>query len=287
MKNLIDITNLEFRYRNQTKLLSNLNLEVKSGGIYGLLGKNGEGKSTLLKLISGLLFPLKGSISVLEAEPQKRLPKMLQGIFFLPEDMAVSTLSLKRYVKTYAPFYPKFRLSLFYNYVNEFGLDPLTKDLSTMSYGQKKKFMIAFGLSTNAKIILMDEPTNGLDIPSKGVFRRIVASAIDEDCSIVISTHQVLDLDNLIDNIIIMEEHEIVFNQSIENILRKMYFDTDNKIKTENKLIYKEDTIKGTLQVCENIAGEESNLNIELLFNAVVARKEIVKELFEKEKTRL
>jgi len=284
MKNLIDITNLEFRYRNQTKLLSNLNLEVKSGGIYGLLGKNGEGKSTLLKLISGLLFPLKGSISVLEAEPQKRLPKMLQGIFFLPEDMAVSTLSLKRYVKTYAPFYPKFRLSLFYNYVNEFGLDPLTKDLSTMSYGQKKKFMIAFGLSTNAKIILMDEPTNGLDIPSKGVFRRIVASAIDEDCSIVISTHQVLDLDNLIDNIIIMEEHEIVFNQSIENILRKMYFDTDNKIKTENKLIYKEDTIKGTLQVCENIAGEESNLNIELLFNAVVARKEIVKELFEKEK---
>lgn len=280
MKKLIDIKNLEFRYGNQSKLLKDLNLEIESGRIHGLLGKNGEGKSTLLKLMSGLLFPMSGEIDVLGFEPRKRAPKILQSIFFLPEEIPSSTLSIKRFVKTYAPFYPRFRLSRFYDYINEFGIDPLTSNIDTMSYGQKKKFMIAFGLGSNAKIILMDEPTNGLDIPSKGIFRRIVSAAINDDCSIVISTHQVLDLENLIDKITIMENHQIVFNESIENILKKLNFEIEDKTKTDETVIYKEDTLRGVYNVSENKTGKEGNLDIELLFNAVIAQNEKIKNIF-------
>src|SRR5665647_921781 len=132
MKKIIDIKNLEFRYGNQSKLLSDLNLEIETGRIHGLLGKNGEGKSTLLKLISGLLFPINGDIKVLDFDPSNRNPMMLKGIFFLPEEVPGSTLSIKKFVKTYAPFYPKFRLSKFYDYINEFGLNPLTANIDTM-----------------------------------------------------------------------------------------------------------------------------------------------------------
>jgi len=280
MNVLINIKNLKFHYKNQSNLLSYLNLEIEAGKIHGLLGKNGEGKSTLLKLISGLLFPINGEIRVLNFDPKKRQTKLLQDIFFLPEEIPSSNLSLKRFVKTYAPFYPKFRLSRFYDYVNDFGIDPLTKDINTMSYGQKKKFMIAFGLSTNAKIILMDEPTNGLDIPSKGIFRRIVASNINEDCAIIISSHQVLDLENLLNKIIIMEDHQIIFNQSIENILNRLYFNTDKNNYTNEKVIYKEETLMGISQICENKSGNISVLDIELLFNAVIAQKENMKNIF-------
>ena len=280
MKTLIDIKNLEFRYGNQSKLLKDLTLEVESGRIHGLLGKNGEGKSTLLKLISGLLFPINGEIDVFGFEPRKRNPKMLQSIFFLPEEIPTSSLSIKRFVKTYAPFYPRFRLSRFYDYINDFGIDPLTADINTMSYGQKKKFMIAFGLGSNARIILMDEPTNGLDIPSKGIFRRIVSAAINEDCTIIISSHQALDLENLIDKILIMENHQIVFNEPIENIIKKLSFEIEDTSKAEETVIYKENTLRGMYNVCENQTGIDSNLDIELLFNAVISQNEKIKSIF-------
>lgn len=277
MKKFIDIKDLEFHYKNQSNLLSDLNLEIEAGRIYGLLGKNGEGKSTLLKLISGLLFPIKGKIDVLNFDPRKRNPKMLQGIFFLPEELPTSNLSIKRFVKTYAPLYPKFRLSRFYDYINDFGINPLTKDIDTMSYGQKKKFMIAFGLGCNTKLILMDEPTNGLDIPAKGVFRRIVANAIDDGCSIIISTHQVLDLDNLIDHIIIMNNHQIVFNHSIDDISKNYYFNNESNYKTDDTLLFEEETLRGISQIYENKSGLNSIPDIELLFNGVISKKNNIK----------
>lgn len=278
---MITINNLDFHYPQQAQLLESLTLHLQAGKIHGLLGKNGEGKSTLLKLISGLLFPINGEIKVMDFDPQKRQTKLLQSIFFLPEEISPISLSLKRFVKTYAPFYPKFRLSRFYDYINDFGIDPLTKNIDNMSYGQKKKFMIAFGLSTNAKIILMDEPTNGLDIPSKGIFRRIVAKTIDEGCTIIISSHQVLDLEDLLHKIIIMEDHEILFNQSIENILKNIYFNNKMDNNTTEKVIYEEETIKGLSQICENKSGKISSLDIELLFKAVIAHKDTMKKIFE------
>jgi ABC-2 type transport system ATP-binding protein len=279
-KSMIDIQNLEFSYSKQTSLLSNLDLQLEAGRIHGLLGKNGEGKSTLLKLISGLVFPKQGEINVMGFEPGKRQPEMLQEIFFLPEELPQLTLSIENYEKVYAPFYPNFNSVQFNEYLKEFDVHTKKSMLNKLSHGQKKKVFVAFGLATNTKLLLMDEPTNGLDIPSKGQFRRMVASAIDENRCLIISTHQVRDLDSLIDSITIMDGHEIVFNEPTENITKKLLFKVAEHNETNETVIYSEDSLRGLYQVCENTTGEESKLDIELLFNAVFTDKKRIMKLF-------
>lgn len=277
---MIDIKNVDFSYSRNTKLLTDLSLKLETGRIHGLLGKNGEGKSTLLKLISGLVFSKQGQIDVMGFEPQKRQPEMLQEIFFLPEELPQLTLSIENYEKVYAPFYPNFSSDQFNEYLKEFEVDSKKSILNKLSHGQKKKVMIAFGLATNTKLLLMDEPTNGLDIPSKGQFRRMAASVIDENRCVIISTHQVRDLDSLIDSITIMDNHEIVFNEPIENISQKLLFKVVDRNETDETVIYSEDSLRGLYQVRENTTGEESKVDIELLFNAIFADKKRIKNLF-------
>ena len=278
---MIDIKNLDFSYSRNTKLFTGLNLNLETGRIHGLLGKNGEGKSTLLKLISGLVFPVRGNIEVMGFNPQKRLPEMLKEIYFLPEELPQLTLSIKDYEEVYAPFYPNFNADQFNRYLTEFEIDNKKSMLNKLSHGQKKKVFVAFGLATNTKLLLMDEPTNGLDIPSKGQFRRMVASAIDENRCLIISTHQVRDLDSLIDSILIMDAHEIVFNESIENITRKLLFRVTERNETDDTVIYSEETLRGLYQVCENKTATDSKIDIELLFNAVFANKKRIQQLFQ------
>lgn len=277
---MIDIKNVDFSYSRNTKLLLNLSLQLEPGRIHGLLGKNGEGKSTLLKLVSGLVFPSLGEINVMGFEPGKRKPEMLQEIFFLPEELPQLNLSIENYEKVYAPFYPNFSGEQFNKYLKEFEIEDKKSMLNKLSLGQKKKVFLSLGLSTNTKLLLMDEPTNGLDIPSKVQFRRIVASAITDEQCLIISTHQVRDLDSLIDNIIIMDNHKIVFNEPIENITKKLLFTVSERNETDDSVIFSEDSLRGLYQVKENSSGEESKLDIELLFGAVLTNKERIRNLF-------
>ena len=277
---MIKIQNLNFSYTKKTELIKNLSLHLESGRIHGLLGKNGEGKSTLLKLISGLVFPQQGTINVMDFDPQKRKPEMLQEIFFLAEELPQLNLSIEKYEKVYAPFYPNFSTEQFNSYLKEFDVQNKKSMLNKLSHGQKKKVMIAFGLASNTKLLLMDEPTNGLDIPSKGQFRRMVASCLEDNRCLIISTHQVHDLESLIDSILIMENHEIVFNQTIENITKKLVFKQTDRNEKSQDLIYEMETIRGVNQLCKNTSNEDSNLDIELLFNAVVSNNKTISELF-------
>ena len=277
---MIQFTNVDFSYRKKIPLLTDLNLQIVPGHIHGLLGKNGEGKSTMLKLIAGLLFPQKGNIEVFDFNPGRRKPEMLRDIYFIPEELPASSLSIEQFAKVYAPFYPKFDREQFENYLKEFEIDSAGRKMNKLSYGQKKKALIAFGLAANTKLLLMDEPTNGLDIPSKGQFRRMAASAIDDDRSMIISTHQVRDLERLIDNIIIMNDHEIAFNESIDKIAEKLVFKVSDVNEKDASFIYSEENMRGFYQVRENLHGEDSKLDIELLFNSVLVNKKRIKEIF-------
>jgi len=205
---------------------------------------------------------------------------MLQEIYFLPEELPQHTLSIASFERVYAPFYPNFNASLFDECLKEFEISSKDFKMNKLSFGQKKKIFIAFGLATQTKILLMDEPTNGLDIPSKGQFRRMVASALDENRCFIISTHQVRDLDNLIDNLIIMENHEIALNETIETITNRLLFCLQDAGKTNLPVLYSEDTLRGVYQVCENVNRDDSKLDIELLFNAVCTNKQRIQQIF-------
>ena len=277
---MIDLKNISFGYKKKEPLFSDLDLELSAGQVYGLLGKNGAGKTTLLKIMSGLLFAKNGEIKTLGFNPAYRNVGMLQEIYFLAEEMYIPPLTINEYVKVYAPFYPKFSREQFENYLQQFEIESKTVKLQKLSHGQKKKVLICFGLAANTKILLLDEPTNGLDIPSKSVFRKVMASAVDESRLVVISTHQVRDLHSLIDAVVILDNGSILVNHSVEEITNKLVFKVIEQAANDESILYTEDNIRGALVVAENKKQEDSMLDIELLFNATIAQKEKIKELF-------
>lgn len=278
---MIQIESLSFSYGQKKPLFDHLDLTLSSGNIYGLLGKNGAGKSTLLKIIAGLLFPKKGKVIVEGFQPKDRYPQFLGEIFMITEEFNLPSLNLERFVRLYSPFYPRFNHSLFEGYLNEFKL-PRDQKLTALSYGQKKNFLLSFGLATDCKLLILDEPTNGLDIPSKSHFRKIVANAIHEERSFIISTHQVRDMENLIDPIIILDEGKIVFFQGYEEVSRRLAITRQAEISDKSKLVYYESSFGGYTVVKENTTMEETRMNLEILFSAVVSNKEKINEIFKR-----
>jgi ABC-2 type transport system ATP-binding protein len=272
---MITLNRLSFRYSRKRELYKDLSLSLKTGSIYGLLGKNGAGKSTLLKMISGLLFPSSGSVLVNGHVPKKRQPSFLQTIYLIPEEVYVPPITIKKYVSLFGVFYPLFNEKDFYEYLRILEVEDTGK-LTTLSFGQQKKFVIAFALACHTKVLILDEPTNGLDIPSKLRFRKLIASAMNEDRLIMISTHQIRDLDNLIDNIVIIDEGKLLMNASLEQISEELTF---KKVESmpEEEVYYTEESFLGTSVVMKNKYGEHSKVNLEHLFNAVTTHPEISK----------
>ncbi|HLX90418.1 MAG TPA: ABC transporter ATP-binding protein [Puia sp.] len=276
---MVEIVNLSFGYRKKKLLYKNLSLTLDTGSIYGLLGKNGAGKSTLLKNLIGLLFPNTGKILVDGQEPRKRSPAFLESMYFIPEEVYVPSLTIPSYKRLFAPFYPRFDEKKFYDYLDQLDVRDEGK-LTTLSFGQQKKFIIAFALACRTRVLLLDEPTNGLDIPSKIRFRKLISSVFDEDRMIFISTHQIRDLDNLIDRVIIVDQGELLLNASVADIAEKLAFRTVSEISTQEDVLYQEDSLRGYSIVTKNDTANSSKVNLEHLFNAVTDNPAKIKTIF-------
>lgn len=267
---MISITDLSFQYSKDKVLFEELNLNLSKGSIIGLFGKNGAGKTTLIKVLSGLIFPKNGSCQVLNHKPSDRLPSFLSDIYFLPEEVGEFSGRIEQYVKLYASFYPKFSQASFLSMLSDFGINQ-SDYLKHLSFGQRKQFYISFGLATNCSLIIMDEPTNGLDIPSKRIFRKLVASSMNEEKCILISTHQVRDLGNLIDRVVILEAGQIVFNHSIDSISRSYDFvQTVSAGLKESDILYKEEGLGKTKAIVKSNGQGVSHVDFEMLFSGVV-----------------
>ncbi len=276
---MIHLDRVSFGYSRKKLLFEDLSLHLAPGHIYGLLGKNGAGKSSLLRNMVGLLFPNSGSIRVAGFEPRKRQPAFLQEVFFIPEEIYLPSVTITQYIRTVSPFYPRFNEAQLRYYLKEFDV-PAESRLTALSYGQKKKALIAFGLATNTKALMMDEPTNGLDIPSKSQFRKLVTSALEADRIMLISTHQVRDLDNLIDSVIIMDEREILLNHSLEGVSERLRFGTMVDAEDDRRVLYAEPSLRGYSVVMENPEREESRVDLEKLFSAVMHQPDRIRQLF-------
>jgi ABC-2 type transport system ATP-binding protein len=269
---MIEIRSLSFGYKRKPLLFKDLDLTLNEGHIYGLLGKNGAGKSTLLKNMMGLAYPVKGSCLFNGINVSGRPVSVLQDVYFLAEELFVPSLTPEQYVTNTAGFYPKFIKTDFYHYLKVLDIDP-DAVMDKQSYGQQKKAMIAFGLATNTSLLIMDEPTNGLDIPSKVQFRKLIASVLTEERCIVISTHQVRDLDSLIDTLLILHDREIVVNSQVDEITEKVTFGVFNDTNGL-QVLYEEDSMRGKNAIIKNTSGKFSKIDLELFFNAVTLDNE-------------
>ena len=275
---MISINNLAFSY-GSLNVLSNITMTLEEGRIYGLLGENGVGKTTLLTLLAGLKKPQAGSILTDGVDPYKRLPSFLQDQYYLPDEVLPCKMTASSWAKSCGELWPLFDYGKFITIMKEFETDPSAK-MNKMSSGQLKKTYISFALSCGAKYLLMDEPTNGLDIPSKTQFRSAITKYTADDSVIVISTHQVRDLENIIDPIIILDRQEVLLNASIEEITSRLFFDYGNVLNPDS--LYSERLPGGFIQVYPNTEGVESKVNIEALFNAVHSNKQLIKGMFNK-----
>ncbi|MEO6523168.1 MAG: ABC transporter ATP-binding protein [Mucilaginibacter sp.] len=269
---MIQIKDLNFGYSKKPLLFKNLNLNLSQGHIYGLLGKNGAGKSTLLHNLTGLAYPQSGHCIVNGNISADRSVALLEDMYFIPEEIYVPSVTAARFVKNTGSFYPNFSEEQFYAYLSEFDV-PRESVLDKLSFGQQKKVMIAFGLATNTSLLVMDEPTNGLDIPSKVQFRKIIASVLTEERCIIISTHQVRDLDSLIDTLVVLHDREIVVNQLLDVISEKLYF-TTLEADDNQPVLYQEESMRGKNAIIANTNELYSKVDMELLFNAVISNNQ-------------
>lgn len=273
---MIGIEKLGFSY-GQVPVLKNITMNLEPGKIYGLLGENGVGKTTLLTLLAGLKKPLQGSIDIDGSAPYSRAPQVLENQFYLADEMLPVPMKAAEYARITGEFWPNYKQDTFEEIMELFE-NTSGKKMNEMSTGQLKKTYISLALALGCKYLFLDEPTNGLDIPSKAQFRSALMKYTGEDSTIVISTHQVRDLENIIDPIIILDRQDVLLNASLEEISRKLYFDYGTQLHPES--LYSEQLPGGFIQVYPNAEGADSKVNIEALFNAVHHNKEFIKGLF-------
>ena len=277
---MIKVENLSFTYpKSKHMVLHDFSFSLEAGRVYGLLGRNGAGKSTLLYLMTGLLTPKKGKIMYHDINVRSRLPMTLQDMFLVPEEFELPSISLKKYIDLNAPFYPHFSKEDMYKYLHCFEMD-MDVNLGALSMGQKKKVFMSFALATNTSLLLMDEPTNGLDIPGKSQFRKFMASGMTDNKTIVISTHQIRDIDKMLDSVMIMDESRVLLNESTVHICEKLCFKESDDRSLIDKALFAVPSLHGNSLLLLNEHNEDSDINIELLFNAILAQPQKIANLF-------
>jgi ABC-2 type transport system ATP-binding protein len=278
---MVELKHIFFSYSKRKPIFKDLSMKLEGGKIYGLLGKNGAGKTTLLKNIAGLQFIQSGNCLTTTIDSRKRHPLMLESMYYLPEEIWLPDVTVQRYINMFASSWPLFDQTYFNYCLQEFEIDPNAR-LKKMSFGQQKKTAISFAFATNVKLLILDEPTNGLDIPSKSKFRKLAAELTNPERCIILSTHQVRDLETLIDTVIVLENSDILLDETIDDICKKLYFSTITSLEKPENVMYAELTPKGYALITTNPKGIESKIDMETLFNLCTTQPEMIKQLFNK-----
>ncbi|MBO4721524.1 MAG: ABC transporter ATP-binding protein [Muribaculaceae bacterium] len=276
---MFSLNNLSFSYKKRGgELFHDLSLELTAGNIYGLLGKNGAGKSTLINLMTGLLTPMSGEVTLDGVNVRDRLPKTMSDIYLIPEEFDLPHLTLKQYVSINTPFYPNFSMDDLQRYLDifEMGGDMDVK-LHSLSMGQKKKVFLAFAFATNTRVLIMDEPTNGLDIPSKSQFRKLVTTGMTDDKMMLISTHQVRDISEILDHVTILDQSRVLLNASITDVMSRLAF---RPMQEGDQPLFVQPSVMGSLVVVPAQPDEETAVDLEMLFNATLQNPDAINQLF-------
>ncbi len=276
---MFSLNNLSFSYKKRGgDLFHDLSLELATGNIYGLLGKNGAGKSTLINLMTGLLTPKSGEVTLDGDNVRERLPKTMSDIYLIPEEFELPRLTLKQYVSINAPFYPNFSSDDLQRYLDIFEMGgSMDVKLHSLSMGQKKKVFIAFAFATNTRVLIMDEPTNGLDIPSKSQFRKLVTAGMSDDKMMLISTHQVRDISEILDHVTIIDQSRVLLNASIAEVTKRLAF---RPMQEGDQPLFVQPSVMGALVVVPAQPDEETAVDLEMLFNATLQNPDAINQLF-------
>ena len=195
--------------------LSNVDLTLERGEIIGLLGPNGSGKTTLIKLINGLLLPTDGQITVNGSVPgveTKKIVSYLPECGCLDERRRISEL-----ISYYSDFYSDFDVSRAHTMLKDLDINPSLR-LKTLSKGTKEKVQLILVMSRNAQLYVLDEPIGGVDPAARDYILRTILTNYNEDASVLISTHLIADVENVLDRVLFLQNGQITLNASVDEI---------------------------------------------------------------------
>ena len=214
MNELLTCTGLTKQYGSKAAL-DNLNLTLPRGRIIGLLGPNGSGKTTLIKLINGLLAPTAGQLYINGNEPG---PDTKKVVSYLPERTYFNSwMKVNDILDFFCDFYADFRRNRAEDMLQRLGIDP-TARLSTMSKGTKEKVQLIMVMSRDADLYCLDEPIGGVDPAARGYILQTIISNYNENASVLISTHLISDIENVLDDVIFIQNGHIRLHTSVDAI---------------------------------------------------------------------
>jgi ABC-2 type transport system ATP-binding protein len=268
---MIQIEGLHYGY-GRAALYADFSAQIGQPGIYGVFGRNGSGKSTLLRLLCGLLTPWQGRVRVLGFQPRQRAAEFLASVYIVPEEFHLPNLTAAQLARTHGSFYPRFSHALFSDYLQVLEV-PVDSRFEAMSLGQKKKAAIAFALATQTPLLLMDEPTNGLDIVGRGQFRELMRRPEQAQRVVMISTHQAHDLESILSHIWFIDQGRLALAARMDELAERLTMGVAATAQAlpADGLLYQEALGAQVAYVARRVVSvpEEGALQLELLYKAL------------------
>lgn len=267
---MLEMEDVTFAYRNQALIYNKFSLTLAPGKVYGLLGMNTIGKTTLMKLMTTLLFPQEGTIRFRAVDISHRDPSVMSEIFLVPDEVELPSYTQMGFVNLYAPLYPRFDREVLEEWTKRFQVD-VTKRLDKLSMGERKKFYLSFAVATRCSFLLLDEPTNGLDILAKDEFKRLIALYMSEDHTVLISTHQGHEIERILDHLLVLDSGGLVLNASLVEIAEKLCFESGNSYVDAEEILFSSEALEGVTILRPRGEGDpETGIDLEFLFRAIV-----------------
>lgn len=215
MENLVEIRGLTKAFGGKNIAVNNLTLDIPRGKIIGLLGPNGSGKTTLIKMMNGLLTPTCGTIAVNGQAPGVETKKR---IAYLPERTYLqNNMKVHEIVDLFLDFYEDFSKERAYNMLKSLDISPDSK-LKTLSKGTKEKVQLILVMSRQADLYILDEPIAGVDPAARDYILKTIITNYDENASILLSTHLITDIENVLDEVIFIRYGQLVLQSTVEAI---------------------------------------------------------------------
>lgn len=263
---MIELKNIEFSYKKgASPALSGVNAQIEPG-IHLLAGENGAGKTTLLHVIAGLIRPDSGQCLINGVPATSDAPADRAHAFLLEENMYFPARSIREFASLHARFYPGFSQERFDLNLDAFGLcgDERLRD---QSLGNRKKAQLAYVLALGTEVLLLDEPTNALDIEGRQTLRKMIASTIGYDQTIIVSTHTVADLENLYDGALMLTRSRLLFAGLGDAVTARLAFEV-GRIAPPDAL-YNEIQAGRVLSITPVVDGTSTRVDWRMLYSAL------------------
>ncbi|SEO06312.1 ABC-2 type transport system ATP-binding protein [Amphibacillus marinus] len=274
---MINCENVSFNYRKKA-IYQNFNWCLKAGTICGLLGPNGAGKTTLFNMLAGLVFPTKGEINIAGHNPSKREAAFYRQFAYVAETLPCPSMSPMVYATLCGPLYPNYSPERFLQLAEAFELD-IEQNFNAFSAGDLRKAWLAIVLACQTALILLDEPSKGLDIKAQASLRKALAETAAAGSRILLSTHHVREVEGILDHVTIINRGgKLLLNAEVAQLYQHYsLIEAAQEHQLPSDILAKQRLTMGWVGLVNQPAQTMQDIPLELLFSGLCRQEQVIK----------